>query len=97
MTKASNQISFFERCYEVVLRIPFGKVTTYGAIAKYIGAARSSRMVGWAMNKCDTRKVPAHQVVNSKGLLTSKFHFDGTNLMQQLSENEGIIVVDNQI
>ena len=54
-------------------------------------------MVGWAMNKCDIRKVTAHRVVNSKGLLTGKFHFDGTNLMQQLLEKEGIVIVDNQI
>ena len=89
--------NFFERVYQVARQIPFGRVTSYGAIAKYLGAARSARMVGWAMNKCDTRKVPAHRVVNSKGLLTGKFHFDGTNLMQQLLENEGIVIVDNQI
>lgn len=88
---------FFQRVYMVVEQIPEGRVTSYGAIAKYLGAARSARMVGWAMNKCDTRKIPAHRVVNSKGLLTGKFHFDGTNLMQQLLENEGIVVVDNQI
>lgn len=88
---------FFQRVYTVAEQIPEGRVTSYGAIAKYLGAARSARMVGWAMNKCDTRKIPAHRVVNSKGLLTGKFHFDGTNLMQQLLENEGIVVVDNQI
>ena len=88
---------FFQRVYMVAEQIPEGRVTSYGAIAKYLGAARSARMVGWAMNKCNTRKIPAHRVVNSKGLLTGKFHFDGTNLMQQLLENEGIVVVDNQI
>ena len=77
--------------------IPQGKVTTYGAIANYLGAPRSARMVGWALNKSNTHNVPAHRVVNKKGLLTGKFHFDGTTLMQELLSNEGIVVVDNQI
>jgi len=90
--------NFFERVYAVARQIPYGKVTSYGAIAKVLGAARSSRMVGWAMNAChDMEDVPAHRVVNRKGLLTGKHHFDGTNLMQQLLENEGVKVVDNQI
>ncbi len=88
---------FFQKVYKVAKQIPEGRVTSYGAIANFLGAARSARMVGWAINKCDTRKIPAHRVVNSKGLLTGKFHFEGTNLMQQLLENEGIIVVNNQI
>ena len=88
---------FFERVYEVTKLIPFGKVTSYGAIATYLGAARSARMVGWAMNNSHGKEVPAHRVVNRKGLLTGKHHFEGTNLMQQLLESEGIIVVDNQI
>ena len=88
---------FFQRVHMVAEQIPEGRVTSYGAIANYLGAARSARMVGWAMNKCDTRKIPAHRVVNSKGMLTGKFHFDGINLMQQLLENEGIVVIDNQI
>lgn len=95
--KPENQ-NFFEKVYEVARLIPEGRVTSYGAIAKYLGAARSARMVGWAMNgsgKYDD--VPAHRVVNKAGLLTGKHHFDGTNLMQQLLENEGITVVDNQI
>tara|TARA_R110002072_G_C7873420_1_gene527406 strand:- start:988 stop:1275 length:288 start_codon:yes stop_codon:yes gene_type:complete len=77
----------------------FGRVTSYGAIGAYLGAAKSARMVGWAMNNSHTQKeeVPAHRVVNKKGLLTGKHHFDGTNLMQQLLENEGIVVIDNQI
>tara|TARA_R110002124_G_scaffold120895_6_gene279014 strand:- start:76234 stop:76560 length:327 start_codon:yes stop_codon:yes gene_type:complete len=89
---------FFEKVYEVAKCIPFGRVTSYGAIAKYIGAAGSARMVGWAMNgsKKDS-DVPAHRVVNRKGLLTGKHHFEGTNLMQQLLESEGIEVVENQI
>ena len=90
--------NFFERVYQIVLQIPVGKVTSYGAIAKALGTARSARMVGWAMNAChNLEDVPAHRVVNRKGLLTGKHHFDGTNLMQQLLENEGIMVVDNQI
>ena len=90
--------NFFERVYAVVKQIPYGKVTSYGAIAKVLGTARSARMVGWAMNASHgLEDVPAHRVVNRKGLLTGKHHFDGTNLMQQLLESEGIIVIDNQI
>ncbi|MEX6626655.1 MGMT family protein [Tenacibaculum salmonis] len=92
----SNQ-NFFERVYEVSRLIPYGRVTTYGAIAKYLGSAQSARMVGWAMNNSHTKNVPAHRVVNRIGLLTGKQHFEGTNLMQQLLESEGIVVVDNQI
>ena len=90
-------ISFFEKVYEVAKQIPYGKVTSYGAIAKYLGAARSARMVGYAMNGSHGKDIPAHRVVNRKGLLTGKHHFDGTNLMQQLLENEGVKIVDNQI
>ncbi|GGI55888.1 MGMT family protein [Winogradskyella haliclonae] len=89
--------SFFERVYEVAKRIPYGRATSYGAIAKYLGAARSARIVGYAMNGSFGKDVPAHRVVNRKGLLTGKHHFEGTNLMQQLLENEGIEVVENQI
>lgn len=90
--------NFFERVYAVAKQIPYGKVTSYGAIAKVLGAARSARMVGWAMNASHNMEdVPAHRVVNRKGLLTGKHHFDGTNLMQQLLESEGIEVIDNQI
>jgi len=90
--------NFFEKVYVIVRQIPFGKVTSYGAVAKALGTARSARMVGWAMNAAHTLEdVPAHRVVNRKGLLTGKHHFDGTNLMQQLLESEGIVVVDNQI
>lgn len=90
-------LNFFDKVYEVAKRIPFGRVTSYGAIAKYLGAARSARMVGYAMNNSHTKGVPAHRVVNRKGLLTGKHHFDGTNLMQQLLESEGVKVIDNQI
>ena len=90
--------NFFSRVYEVVRFIPWGRVTSYGAIAQYLGAARSARMVGWAMNASHAMEdVPAHRVVNRKGVLTGKHHFGGTSLMQQLLENEGIKVIDDQI
>jgi methylated-DNA-protein-cysteine methyltransferase-like protein len=93
-----SEDNFFERVYAVARQIPYGKVTSYGAIAKALGTARSARMVGWAMNAShNLEDVPAHRVVNRNGLLTGKLHFDGTNLMQQLLENEGIVVMDNQI
>jgi len=96
--KEAKKYNFFERVYEIARLIPEGKVTSYGAIAKAIGATRSARMVGYAMNAShDMEDVPAHRVVNRKGLLSGKHHFEGTNLMQQLLENEGIKVIDNQI
>ena len=93
----TETLNFFDKVYEVAKQIPYGKVTSYGAIAKYLGASRSARMVGYAMNGSVGKDVPAHRVVNRKGLLTGKHHFDGTNLMQQLLESEGIEVIDNQI
>jgi len=93
-----NTLNFFERVYEVVILIPPGRVTTYGSIAKYLGAARSSRMVGWAMNASHNRlEVPAHRVVNRIGMLSGKHHFPGSNLMEQLLENEGVVVENNQV
>ena len=90
--------SFFEKVYEVARKIPYGRITSYGAIAEYLGTKKSARMVGWAMNASHRKEdIPAHRVVNRKGLLTGKHHFDGTNLMQQLLESEGIIVKENQI
>ena len=93
----SNAPHFFDKCYDVARQIPVGRVTSYGAIATYLGAARSARMVGYAMTASHGKDVPAHRVVNRKGLLTGKHHFEGTNLMQQLLENEGIVVLNNQI
>lgn len=90
-------LTFFEKVYQVAKRVPYGRVTSYGAIANYLGAIKSARMVGYAMNGSHNKEVPAHRVVNRKGLLTGKHHFEGTNLMQQLLESEGIEVVDNQI
>lgn len=94
----SENENFFERVYVIVRQIPYGRVSSYGAIAKYLGAARSARMVGWAMNACSKDEtVPAHRVVNRIGLLTGKHHFGGTNLMQQLLENEGIEIKNAKI
>ena len=87
---------FFDKVYEVARRIPYGKATSYGAIAGFLASKGSARMVGWAMNNCPP-DVPAHRVVNRNGVLTGKHHFDGTNLMQQLLESEGVTVRDNQI
>lgn len=88
---------FFLKVYKVAKLIPYGRVTSYGAIAKYLGAAGSARMVGWALNGSNKADVPAHRVVNRLGLLTGKHHFQGTNLMQQLLESEGVEVADNQV
>ncbi|AXG73447.1 methylated-DNA--[protein]-cysteine S-methyltransferase [Flavobacterium arcticum] len=94
----ANNDGFFERVYVVARQVPYGRVTSYGAIAKFIGAGRSARMVGWAMNASHTMDdVPAHRVVNRVGLLTGKHHFEGTNLMQQLLESEGVKVKENKI
>ncbi len=91
--------SFFEQVYAVVRHIPKGRVTSYGAIAKYLGTARSSRMVGWAMNGAHSikPKVPAHRVVNRLGLLTGKHHFSTPNLMQELLEKEKVVVKNDQV
>ena len=94
----SKDLGFFEKVYQVATQIPYGRVTSYGAIANYLGSPKSARMVGWAMNATHNNPdVPAHRVVNRKGLLTGKHHFEGTNLMQQLLENEGVEVIENQI
>ncbi|MCB7482341.1 MGMT family protein [Christiangramia sediminis] len=93
----SDNSGFFERVYKVCQQIPEGRVTSYGAIAKYLGAAKSARMVGWAMNSSKNMDVPAHRVVNRNGILTGKSHFGGSNAMQQLLEEEGVKVKDLQI
>ena len=93
-----KEIGFFEKVHRVAEQIPYGRVTSYGAIAKYLGTPKSARMVGWAMNASHINpKVPAHRVVNRIGMLSGKHHFQGTNLMQQLLESEGINVVDHQV
>ena len=94
----TTEASFFLKVYDVVRQIPEGKVTSYGAIAKFLGAPQSSRMVGWAMNAAHSlTDVPAHRVVNRKGMLTGKHHFGEATVMQQLLENEGIKIIENQI
>jgi methylated-DNA-protein-cysteine methyltransferase related protein len=90
-------LDFYEKVYEVVRQVPYGRVTSYGAIANFLGAPRSARMVGYAMNLSHDKDVPAHRVVNRNGLLTGKFHFAGINLMQQLLESEGVSVVDDAV
>jgi methylated-DNA-protein-cysteine methyltransferase-like protein len=93
------QSDFFKDVFEVVRLIPIGKVSTYGAIAKYLGATKSSRMVGYAMNASHAAfpPVPAHRVLNRNGLLTGKMHFAYPEQMQELLEAENIEVVGNQV
>lgn len=99
MQVSKNSKSFFDQVYEVVKLIPHGRVTSYGAIAGYLGTKGSSRMVGWAMNASHNSLdiIPAHRVVNRNGLLTGKHHFGGPYIMQQLLESEGIVVIEDQI
>lgn len=97
MAKTKDQYSFFEDVYAVAKLIPKGKVSSYGAIANYLGTKGSARMVGWAMNQAHAADVPAHRVVNRKGLLTGKHHFATPTTMQELLEREGVTVVDDQI
>jgi len=91
--------SFFEQVYAVARLVPKGRVTSYGAIGKYLGTARSARMVGWAMNGAHSvkPKVPAHRVVNRAGLLTGKHHFGTPTRMQELLEKEGVKIVGDQV
>ena len=90
---------FFARVYQVVRNIPYGRVTSYGAIAKYIGSPQSARMVGWAMNASHnvSPNIPAHRVVNRNGLLTGKQHFAGNYVMEDLLQSENIQIKDNKI
>ena len=94
-----NDDGFFTRVHEVTKLIPNGRVTSYGAIAKYLGTALSARMVGWALNQSHSSEnfVPAHRVVNRNGMLTGKHHFGGSKVMQELLESEGIRVEDNTV
>lgn len=97
--KQKSANDFFNRVYDITLLIPYGRVTSYGAIARYLGSGRSARMVGWALNASHTRLefIPAHRVVNRNGLLTGKHHFGNTSIMQQLLENEGLIVIEDRV
>ena len=90
--------NFFEQVYEVVKLIPPGRVTSYGAIASYLGTKGSARMVGWAMNSAHGRPdVPAHRVVNRVGLLTGKFHFETPQAMQERLEAEGVVIKNDKV
>lgn len=99
MKANSTNDNFFERVYAIVRQIPYGKVTSYGAIAKALGTARSARMVGWAMNAAHQVQppVPAHRVVNRNGMLTGKAHFSPPSLMEALLKKEKIIVKEDKI
>lgn len=90
---------FFQKVYEVARLIPEGKVTSYGAIARYLGIGQSARMVGWAMNASHMAfpPVPAHRVVNRNGFLTGKHHFGSPTLMADLLANEGILVEEDKV
>ncbi len=95
---STNQAGFFEDVYEVVRLIPAGRVSSYGAIAQYLGSKGSARMVGWAMHQAHSLEdVPAHRVVNRQGLLTGKHHFGAPDRMQQLLEAEGVTIKDHQV
>ncbi|AHJ96527.1 MGMT family protein [Hymenobacter swuensis] len=94
-----QQRNFFQEVHEVVRLVPQGRVTTYGAIAHYLGARHGARMVGWAMMAAHTANeyVPAHRVINRNGLLTGKHHFATPTAMQEALETEGVTVVEDQV
>lgn len=98
-SKHKDDDDFFSRVYEVTRLIPYGRITSYGAIARYLGTGRSARMVGWALNACHTSGdfIPAHRVVNRNGVLTGKHHFGNSSTMEQLLANEGLIIEDDKI
>lgn len=98
-TQKKKQQNFFSRVYRVVEKIPYGRVTSYGAIAEFLGAKMSARMVGWAMNAShhSTKRIPAHRVVNRNGLLTGRMHFSTPMEMEDLLTSEGVEIEDNQI
>jgi methylated-DNA-protein-cysteine methyltransferase-like protein len=94
--KASKD--YFERVWELAEKIPYGRVTTYGAIASHLGLKSGARMVGWALNKTidhDHRNIPAHRVVNRLGQLSGAIHF-GQNVMRERLLQEGVIFKDDQ-
>lgn len=95
----SDNSGFFEKVYHVTSLIPAGRVSTYGAIARYLGTAGSARMVGWALNNCHSggEFIPAHRVVNRNGILTGKHHFGTASAMEQLLANESIRVEDDVV
>jgi methylated-DNA-protein-cysteine methyltransferase-like protein len=95
----NNNDGFFSRVYDITRLIPYGKVTSYGAIARYLGTTLSARMVGWALNQTHFSEnfVPAHRVVNRNGMLTGKHHFGGSKVMQELLESEGIRIINDKV
>jgi methylated-DNA-protein-cysteine methyltransferase-like protein len=97
--KLKSANDFFSRVRDITLQIPYGRITSYGAIARYLGSGRSARMVGWALNASHgtPEYIPAHRVVNCNGLLTGKHHFGNSSTMQQLLENEGLVVEEDRI
>lgn len=97
--KDEEKQGFFSRVYEIARKIPYGRVCTYGIIARHIGSPQAARMVGWAMNKSGLEKkfVPAHRVVNRNGILTGKHHFPNSETMKEMLESEGIKVINNKI
>ncbi len=99
MYDVKKNADFFQNVFEVARLVPKGRVTSYGAIGKYLGAARSARTVGWAMHLAGSQKpkVPAHRVVNSAGLLTGKHHFETPTRMEELLKKEGVKVVNNKV
>lgn len=94
-----RKTDFFEKVWDVVRQVPCGRVTTYGAIAEYLGSKGSARMVGYAMNASHgaNPSVPAHRVVNRMGLLSGKQHFIGLSVMKDLLESEGVVVENDQV
>ncbi len=99
LNHSGKEYNFFENVFDVVLQIPKGRVTSYGAIAQYLGTKMSARMVGWAMNAShqSSKKIPAHRVVNRNGMLTGKHHFATPTLMEELLKKEGIAVKDDTV
>jgi len=93
----AKEKSFFEDVYAIVKLIPKGRVTSYGAIANYLGTKMSARMVGWAMNASHSKGIPAHRVLNRNGVLTGKHHFAYPEQMKELLEQEGIVVIQDQV
>ncbi len=93
-----KKFHFSEDVYDITRKIPSGRVTSYGAIARYLGTGKSARMVGWALNQSvNKHDVPAHRVVNRNGMLTGKMHFSTPDHMQKLLEEEGVQVIDDQV
>lgn len=99
LPSGGEELSFFEQVFDVARQIPIGRVTTYGTIAAYLGAKKSARMVGWAMNGAHNQHppVPAQRVVNRNGMLSGKAHFATPTLMQELLEQEGITIKDDTV